>query len=50
MKTCKKGLHTYPKDKKRCPECRRIGKALYFRNNKEQIKFKKDIYNRRNRG
>jgi hypothetical protein len=35
MKTCKKGLHTYPKDKKQCPKCEKLAKAKWVNRNKE---------------
>ena len=29
MKTCRKGLHTYPKEKKCCPECSKLNAKLW---------------------
>lgn len=38
MKTCKKQLHSYPKEHKRCPECNRAAKKAYYKANPEKHK------------
>jgi hypothetical protein len=43
LKTCRKGLHQYSSDKKRCPECRRISSnACYARNPDRQRKASRE--------
>jgi hypothetical protein len=36
LKTCRKGLHQYPVDKKECPECRAIRARRWEKNNTER--------------
>lgn len=37
LKTCRKGLHQYPPDKKRCPNCQREWSRRWQEKNKKQL-------------
>jgi hypothetical protein len=38
FKTCRKGLHTYPREKQRCPECQKIHQQNWYKRNKKKHK------------
>lgn len=49
LKTCRKGLHQYTTDKKRCPECQREWSRLWRETNKEQTLEKVQRWNEKNK-
>lgn len=49
MKTCKKQLHYYPDEVRRCPECRKSLFKTYYINNRDQYRLNSKIYYAKNR-
>ena len=48
-KTCRKGIHNYSSELKRCPQCEKVKNTEYKLKNKAQIAIKKKIYNENNK-
>ena len=40
LKTCRKGLHQYPADKKKCPDCNREAQRRWYQENKDRQREK----------
>jgi hypothetical protein len=49
FKLCRKGLHLYAADKKRCNECRKNTKNTWNKNNKEKLKKYRQKYYKNNK-
>jgi len=49
LKTCRKGLHQYPADKKRCPECRKEGIRRWREENADRHRENKRRWREENR-
>ena len=47
MKTCEK-LHSYPKELKCCPECKKASNKAWYETNKEQVKARAKAYSKAN--
>lgn len=48
FKTCKKGLHQYRADKKRCPECYKITQKRYYERNTERVRERTQNWYKKN--
>lgn len=48
FKTCRKGLHQYPADKRQCPECQKENAKRWRENNKERNKALIDRWRKQN--
>jgi negative regulator of genetic competence, sporulation and motility len=49
FKVCRKGLHQYPLNLRQCPECRKIAKEKWYKNNKELCKTFRKTWNEKNK-
>jgi hypothetical protein len=49
FKLCRKGLHQYPTNKRQCPECRKLSKQNWYKNNKKLCADLRKNWNKNNK-